>query len=285
MTHFVVALACEARPLLERYRMRAQGAESGFRVYRSNDHDLVVSGVGKIAAAAATAYLAARSQRSDPWINFGIAGHPSRPVGEVLMAGKIIDSSSGSCWYPPRHFEAPPASVTLITVDTVETAYSEEAAYDMEGAGFWPTARRFREAELVQCVKVVSDSPSEPAERLRASQIEALIESGLRELEQLRLALDELCAGMPARVEIDFAPFHSHHRLSATQRRRLTRLVERRSALHGEPFSEATTRVLEVFAEAPGREGATRALDRVQVSLDEHPVRLARGLGSDPDPG
>ena len=83
MTRFVVALRAEARPLIDRYRL--EPADDGaFRCFHGSGRSLVISGVGKVAAAAATACL--HEKPLDVWVNVGIAGHRDRAPGELVRA-------------------------------------------------------------------------------------------------------------------------------------------------------------------------------------------------------
>ena len=84
MIHFVVALPAEGKPLIDRYGLRRRTLRSDYPIYEGNDITLIVSGIGKVAAAAATACLHASTNDHRPgvWLNVGIAGHSQRPVGE-----------------------------------------------------------------------------------------------------------------------------------------------------------------------------------------------------------
>ena len=282
MTHFVVAMACEARPLIDRYRLRAESDDSPYRLFRSEEHDLVISGVGRVAAAAATAYLAARPPSSgrassSAWLNVGIAGHRSVRLGTALLAQRIENPATEEVWLPPRHFESPLAPTTLVCVDRVEGEYPEEAAYDMESAGFWPTANRFASAELVQCLKIVSDTPAEQVGRLTAERIEQLVAARLLELEELRSGLERLAAVAPAAFEPALDRFLESRRLSTTQRRRLRRLLQRWATMVDRSPEEAMGDALRAFREAPSGSGGTGALDHLERRLESLPVRLRSG--------
>ena len=276
MIHFVVALACEARPLIRRYGLKAGSPTSAFRVYRSPQHDLVVCGVGKIAAAAATAYLGAGANAEDEvWINVGVAGHRSLNVGSGLVADRILDRASGQAWYPPQLFAGEYHSSLVISVDQVEKEYAEEAAYDMEAAGFWPTATRFSTAELVQCYKVVSDTRQSAARGLTADAIEVLIESRLPEIDCLTLELEGLRAQMPAAPSFDIGPFLERWRLTVSQQRRLRHLLRRWCVLTGASAPacglEAVLMKLGSAGEIPTGKEALTSLQRL---IDDLPVDL-----------
>ena len=68
----------------------------------------------------------------------------------------------------------------LITVETVEREYAEDAAYDMEAAGFYPIAWHASTAELVQSLKVISDHPGDLVADLDLHRIEGLIGDSTR---------------------------------------------------------------------------------------------------------
>jgi hypothetical protein len=210
---------------------------------------LVVSGPGKVAAAAAVSWLhlTTGSQDNIPWINVGIAGHLRRKVGEALLAGRVINVGSGESWYPPLVF-APPAPVdTVFTVDRPETKFPEDAAYEMEAAGFVPTACRFASAELVHCLKVVSDGPEEMTV-LSAEQITALITAQMGVVDDLAQCCGELSRELRS-LEADppdFVACTDRFRFSVSDGRELRRQLRRRAALAPEvplPLEELTSSV------------------------------------------
>jgi nucleoside phosphorylase len=194
MIRLVVALDCEARPLLRHYRLKIDNTAAGFRVYRNDHMALIVAGMGCTAAAAATAYLQAflNDGTQRPWLNIGIGGQRNYALGDGYIAHKITAAGSRQCWYPPLVFELPCASAAVHTVDQPETAYPDEAIYEMEAAGFYPTACRFSSAELVQVVKIISDNQIHLPIKLNASVIEQLVAEKLALIEQVISRLSEL---------------------------------------------------------------------------------------------
>ena len=97
------------------------------------------------------------------------------------MANKIIDQSTARSWYPPQLVSSVVNS-TLITVDEPEEIYREGAAYDMEAAGFFPSATRCSSSELVQSIKVISDNPHQSIASVNARLIEELITKNLSKI-------------------------------------------------------------------------------------------------------
>ena len=186
---FVCALAPEAAPIISRFSMVAVGEARPFRVYRDPDHVrwLVLSGVGKSSAAAAVAHLAAISGvgPAHTWINVGICGHQTGPVGRVLRANKITDEGSGRCWYPSLIHRIGCSSDGLRTVDKPDQEYRETGMVDMEASGFYATALRYTTQELVQVLKVVTDCPERPVRRFHASEVSAQIASAMDVISEL----------------------------------------------------------------------------------------------------
>ena len=169
MLCLVVALAAEARPLLASYRLQGVSGHP-YRICADEQTHLIVSGIGKVAAAAATAYLRALiGDTPAAWLNIGIAGHGSQAVGTPLLAHKVVDVASGKPFYPT--FTAPPPCRTTLlhTVDHAQPPVGD-AAYDMEASGFCEAAQRFATSERIHCLKVVSDNPQSPYQTLNAEK-------------------------------------------------------------------------------------------------------------------
>lgn len=229
MIGLVVALEAEARPLRERLRLRADGGASGFRIYRSEDAALIVSGSGKIGAAAAVGYLRAHRGDVEPciWLNVGIAGHREHPVGSAHLAHAVTDAGSGRRWYPPLAIEPPCPTAALTTVDRPETGYPDDTLYDMEAAGFFSTACRFASGELIQVLKIVSDNAAQPADRLSPSDVTGLIAERVdvvtELLERLRPLSETLHDPAPDGFAEACARWHFSHAETLELRERLRR--------------------------------------------------------------
>lgn len=204
MIHIIVALQCEARPLISYYNLKSLPKDNDFRVYHGNDIILTVSGVGKIVVAAAVRYTHALSMsrfnrskllhRFDriqnirshaAWINVGIAGHAHWLLGQGVLASKITDASEARDWCPSLLFEPLCRTGHVITVENVENSYPNDAVYDMEASGFYRAASLFASAELVHCYKIISDNRSSPVERISGRTVAELIERNIAEIDSI----------------------------------------------------------------------------------------------------
>jgi hypothetical protein len=264
MIRIVTALPAEARPLLNHFGLKARMPQGMFPVFEGEDMALVVCGVGKASAAAAVAHLhGITGGRADRvWLNLGIAGHPTHRPGEALLAHSIRDRASGRRWYPPQVMEPPCGGAPVVSVDVPETDYPEDALYDMEAAGFYPTATRCATGELVQCLKIVSDNRQAPPGRLDARAVEALVAAQLDLIARVLASLGALAReglggdGLAERV----GGFTAHWGFSVTQRHRLERILRRHAALA--PRQEISWREYRVLRRA--REVLTALEHRVQ---------------------
>lgn len=160
MLIWVIALHCEAKPIIDLYRLKKSSRYRTFDLYENNHMQCVISGIGKTSAAAATAWVGALNHRatSTVWINLGIAGAATQPVGEIFWLHKITDPSLNRRYYPipifPKHLK----SIACISLDQPDNDYDRESVYDMEASAFFATATRFSSGEQVHCLKVISDN-------------------------------------------------------------------------------------------------------------------------------
>ncbi len=274
---FVVALEAEARPLIEHYRLERDDG-GAFKIFRRGDVALIVSGIGKAAAAAGAAYLhatlaplrgdAASGERDAVWLNVGIAGHGTRPVGEALLAHKVVDRASGRAWYPSLVFQPPCATGLVTTVDQPEREMTSPGAYDMEASGFVATAGRFASAELVHCLKIVSDGPDTDIESLTRRAVRDLVARNIPAIEAVVEACRPLSGelrrlgGEPPQLAECLERWH----FTVTERRELRRLLRRRHTL----APDQPLPLDGLAASARGKE-----INRwLREWLDELPVRL-----------
>ncbi len=256
--NIVVALRCEAKPLIDHYDLVANDAHATFREFANADGTirLIISGVGRDKAAAATAQLADR-YGDGAWLNVGVAGHSEHTLGTPLLAHRIIDSVEGNAWYPPIVFEPPCATATVRTVDEACLDYPTDDLYDMEAAAFFATARRAATHELVQSLKIVSDNRSTGPASITADRIESLIEANcdtiatlvehLAELDDRQHRSDSLPAG--------FTEIVDRVHFTTTQRRQLQRLLRRWQLL------------------LPGKDAAAAGLENVGPIRDRYAAR------------
>ncbi|MDO6459090.1 hypothetical protein Q4485_00115 [Granulosicoccaceae sp. 1_MG-2023] len=264
---FVVALQSEATPLIEHYKLRATG-HSAFRCFSNGNVSLIVSGIGRINTAAATAALlhSAPSLQRAVCLNTGIAGHHSLPLGQAFVAHRISDAQSGTDWYPQMTFNPACASSALRTVDAPTSDYPQDSGVDMEASAFYPVAIRYLPGELTQVVKVVSDTPEEALDNLDKARVSALMQEGLPAIHDCVTQLQKLAAGVADNTETSraLAEYCKHWHLTQAQKNNLSRLLERHLALFC-AIPEAG-----LFAQEKTAKGMLRALNQRIASRGLH---------------
>jgi adenosylhomocysteine nucleosidase len=238
--HLVVAHAMEAKPIIQQLGLMSVNDGGAFRRYQAQGFSLVVSGMGRINAAAATAYLSAMTLNDsiyDPiWINAGIAGHKTLGLGVTTIIRKVIDHGSKNNYFPLPIPSSLPSS-DLVTVDVPEEEYSQNTAFDMEGSAFFSIATKFSPIEFVQVLKVISDNPEHGIKTLSKGKIENFMNGLAVELESLitelqKIAVQHNCAlSMPAAYE-EIAQRFS---FTVTQTNQLRRACQRFRAAELEP--------------------------------------------------
>lgn len=180
----VTALPCEARSLIDHFRLKKVQEARAFPLYRNAELalTLVVSGVGIIHVAAATAFAASYfSVRPFGFLNLGIAGAFDIPVGALRLVNKV-SNEAGKALYPMAlsHFQM--MSAPLVTLSQPALA-SEDHLVDMEAFGFYQTAVRFTTLELIHSLKVISDNHDQDITHINPNQVKAWIEIHLEAIE------------------------------------------------------------------------------------------------------
>ncbi len=270
MIRLVIALPSEAKPLLSHYKLKAVEDSRGFKIYQKDDMALVVSGVGKSAAAAATAYLQAMTgnEPDRAWINIGMGGHRELALGEGILAHRVMDLASGQTWYPPPVLNVSSPRAAVLTVDTVEEDFEGQWVFEMEAAGFYESACRFATSELVQCFKIISDNRSVPPRWMSTRQVDELIEARLEDIDaiveataSLARELSSLSAAPPG---LDALLERCHFTVS--ERRRLLRLLRRWHVL------APATHIFD--EELKQRKTSKEVLALIQARIEALPVNL-----------
>ncbi len=237
MLTIVTALSCEARPLVDYFKLKATLSDSPFPIYQREKVTLIVSGVGKVNAALAVGYIQAKlNLESGVWLNVGIAGHQTLAVGTPLLAHKVIDSGTGRAYYPTFLKSASVKTDTIYTVEHPEKSFGEKHVYEMEAAGFMQAALRFSSSELVHCYKIISDNLESTA-FLAAKEVQALLTEHCREIQQFADTLQIFREKIFEATTPSEEPFLSQWHFTNTQRHQLRRLLNRWASLESQPFS------------------------------------------------
>jgi adenosylhomocysteine nucleosidase len=229
------ALLCEARPLIEHFRLKKDLSSHPFELYGNDRICLTVTGLGKSAMAAGIAYTQVKAGLPDNPIllNVGIAGHADHGLGSAFLAGRIIDADTSKKYYPPLAFSPPCAVGTIRTGSRPQLDYTEPHLYDMEASAFYETSVRFTTGELIQCLKVVSDNRQTPADQIRPKQAAEWIAAQLPVLEALLAELERLRRTISSAEPEQLRNLLDHVHFTANERQQLRQQLARWDCLTG----------------------------------------------------
>lgn len=160
----VAALHCEAKPIIEHFKLVKDVSFPSQALFRNRDIFLIESGLGKLKAAIATTrLLASPSVENTAVINIGTCGSAKGdPQGKIFAVNKITDAASGCHYYPDILFEHELPEATLTTFDKGvihgQPIPPDTQLVDMEASGCFEATSLFLPPHRILCLKVVSDN-------------------------------------------------------------------------------------------------------------------------------
>jgi hypothetical protein len=161
---FICALRAEAKPFISALNLKKLLDKRAFDVYRRGNFFLCISGIGKVKAAAATAYvLTAFSQGSgDILINSGVAGYstPLISKGETVLVNKITDHDTFKEFFPNIMISHSYKEHEIHTFSKAVSLSSPDKKefVDMESSGIYVAASRFLYLNNIYFLKVALDN-------------------------------------------------------------------------------------------------------------------------------
>lgn len=193
MLIWVCALHCEAKPVIDFYRLKKSHDQRAFDVYHGDDMACIVSGIGKLASAAASAWIAASfpGETSPAWINLGVAGAAEHSIGDLFALNKVVDADSGQSYYPAPVAASSLAGSPCLTLGQPSDNYREDTLLDMEASGFMHAALRFSSAELIQSLKIISDNRQQQT-GMNRQRVSELIHQHIDSIDRQARGLFEL---------------------------------------------------------------------------------------------
>ena len=256
MIYVMMALYQEAHGLIRDLELKKNTAYAPFEVFDNESAGirLVVTGVGEIAAAAATAAVCARdgADAADFLVNIGCcaaggcepadrdmdsgygAAHAAQ-TGDLYVCHKITEQATGKTFYPDILYRHPWKERELVTgMQPLQRAAAHGALYDMEAAAVYQAGIRFFSPDRMLFLKVVSDSGVAGQERMTAETLAGLLEQHVKAvagfLANLWKAADEeealrsggILQEDEAVLEQIFAALHCSQTMRASARQYIT---------------------------------------------------------------
>lgn len=181
-TLFVCALYVEAKPLIQELQLKNFVLPyANFQVFVNDESALIISGIGKIASASATACVCTLFPDAQSITNFGVCGAGVQgKVDDIFLVDQIIDHDTERTWYPDILEKTSLIRSSLRTVPKPESSCTFTELVDMEASGFFESASHFFTADKIRVIKIVSDR--QDTDRLSPKSVEALIKGHIIEL-------------------------------------------------------------------------------------------------------
>ncbi len=170
MLIYVCALHCEAKPVIDFYRLKKLTATAlPFDVYQHESVCCIVSGMGQEKMTRCIRQFSAQrpTPATDCWINLGIAGHHDLPVGTaVLIERAANEDESENLEIDIPQTRLPTAAI--ISLRRESSRYHQRALYDMEAFAF---VKACRQAGIIKhyCIKIISDNSNTRPTRNKAT--------------------------------------------------------------------------------------------------------------------
>ena len=104
MIYIFTALYAEAKPLIQRFRLKKNPSEKPFDVFEDAGQTvrLILTGVGAVAACAAVSHICTRYAvgASDLVLNYGSCAGCEKDRGQLCIGNKLIEQRTGRSFYP-----------------------------------------------------------------------------------------------------------------------------------------------------------------------------------------
>ena len=233
------ALPCEAKPLIDHFRLKKDLGVDAFAVFTGAGICLTVTGIGKSAMAAGVAYSQARYAPNQPpvLLNIGIAGHRDHPLGELFLAHKITDAGRDKAYYPPLVFKPPCRTESLETYAKAQLAYHHASLCDMEASAFYETAIRFTTGEVVQTLKVISDNAAHPATHITPATASAQIAAHIGIISPFITQLQGLAQTLALPEPEGLKEILARHHFTSNTQQQLSDKLRRWQLITGQPIA------------------------------------------------
>ena len=159
MIHFICATFTEAKPLINYFKLKKNLKLDKFNIFNNLQLNitLTISGIGKLNSACSVIYTHLHFKKvKSLWINFGIAGHKSYQIGNLIIVNKIVDNATREKFYPfvQTNFNE---QATCETYEKENFNYKKNIV-DMEASGFFFAAKKVATLEFIHSIKIISDN-------------------------------------------------------------------------------------------------------------------------------
>ncbi|MCB1179984.1 MAG: hypothetical protein KDK36_20570, partial [Leptospiraceae bacterium] len=191
MYYIVTALAGEAIPIINAFKLKKDISYTKFDLFKNENIKLILSGTGKVKSAIATTYMIVKDppRPEDHIINLGICGSgiEEYKIGQIFLSHKIEDYATGKTYYPEMMIKHNLPEEKIITFDKpVKRKEFDEVPMclvDMEASGFYEAASAYFHSHRIHILKILSDHLK--GEKLTGTFVQSLIEKNISSLKTI----------------------------------------------------------------------------------------------------
>lgn len=231
MNTFIVALKHEAYHLIKKYRL-VLAVHQPFKVYQTKNMRVILSGVGRSSSYAATKFaLEDRDTHHGLWINFGVAGDRTLPIGSLVSVSKVTEDTSGRSWYPSIKQSSQSHVKELLTCNTPISQYPLSSVCDMEASGFMDAVSEAISSEHIHVLKLISDNSSSGLGNLTKVLMKQLVAENIDLIDFYIKSAEQNLSIEPKNLPSDVEKIFQEQHFTVTQTRQLLELYRSFSAL------------------------------------------------------
>jgi nucleoside phosphorylase len=184
MINILCALRAEAEEIIKKYRLK-KIHDKPFEIFISNDVRLIISGIGKVNAAGATAFILSDLDidfnSTDIFINFGICGALQKEyvVVELILCNKVLDYEMRKNFFTDILIDYGLYEASIQTINNLDEQYDFlEDLVDMEASAAFKMASKFLYTHQIYVLKIVSDLVYEKSnERISRGFVKNLVKN------------------------------------------------------------------------------------------------------------
>jgi hypothetical protein len=231
MNTLIIALKHEAYHVIKRYQLTL-AVHQPFKVYQNENLRVVLSGVGKSASHAATKFaLEDRNTHNGLWINFGVAGDRTLPIGSLVSISKVTENDTDRRWYPSIKQANKHCVKELLTYSTAVNQYPLNSCCDMEAAGFMAAVSETICSEHIHVLKLISDNTSSGIGNLTKILMKHLVEEKMSLIGDYIKSAEQHLSIEPKKLPRNAEKMCQEQHFTVTQTRQLLELYRSFSAL------------------------------------------------------
>ena len=172
MIYIITALFIEAKPIIEKYKLKKDKTSQKFQIFSNEKIKLIISGVGRIKSAMALMKIIENMEinENDFILNIGFCGslNKNEKLGKIIIPAQILNAYNlKQTFYPDMLYNHDFCEGILICCDKVLERNNlnlslesvETGKYvDMESIGFLEAANHFFKRDKILILKIISDT-------------------------------------------------------------------------------------------------------------------------------